>query len=152
MSKLFYIILCSILQSPKYSRLNLSKTINARLEYLNGSTGPFDRLQKHNFFFSTDGWRSGKKSEYNVENEVQSHSRCPDYWLYIQVYLLFVSIPLPMYPILLPAGVQSTSYVPSFTYCRCPGHWICIQSYLLQVPRPLAEYSLLLSVGTEITS
>ena len=94
----------------------------------------------------------GKKSEYNVENEVQSHSRCPDYWLYIQVYLLFVSIPLPMYPILLPAGVQSTSYVPRFTYCRCPGHWICIQSYLLQVPRPLAEYSLLLSVGTEITS
>ena len=119
-----------------------------------------DRLigcKKHNvfffFFFSNRclTFRE-KKSEYNVENEVQSHSRCPDYWLYIQVYLLFVSIPLPMYPILLPAGVQSTSYVPSFTYCRCPGHWICIQSYLLQVPRPLAEYSLLLSVGTEITS
>ena len=40
----------SLQYSPIPQIINLSKTIDARLEYLHGSTGSFDRLQKHNVF------------------------------------------------------------------------------------------------------
>ena len=127
MSKLFYIILCSILQSPKYSRLNLSKTINARLEYLNGSTGPFDRLQKHIFF-----WFFLFKQMVDVQVKKAS------------TMLRMRSS--------LTVGAQATGYISRFTYCLCPYHYLCTQYYFPQVSSPLAMYPVLLTAGAKATS
>ncbi len=54
-------------------------------------------------------------------------------------------------PVLLTAGVQTTSRVYTLTYCRCPDHQPCLQSYLLQVSRPLTVCPVLLTAGVQTT-
>ena len=145
MSKLFYIILCSILQSLKYSRLNLNKTINERLEYIDGLTGPFNRLQKYNFFFSffsfSKRWVTfrEKKSENNVENEAHSYrkkNRCHVHGPLNPMHpvtLILLQMPRPLvicpFVLLKPQaawcvtltywGVQATWSVRGLTFCGC---------------------------------